>query len=169
MRRARSLLVYWREGELVFENYATRVAVSAHPITLSLLAFFENWRPARAAVRRFRDYSAASVQAGIRQLVRHSLLVTEGSAEARLDACIEKEWTHWMPLGAAFHFGTKDTRFMSQARATPVMRAYLKEAPQPPFFKTYPQAPKVALPPPLPAHDELHRVLMARESRRHFT
>ena len=169
LRRARSLLVYWRGGELVFENYATRVVVSAHPVTLSLLSFFESWRPAGAALRRFHEYSAESVKAGIGQLLRHTLLVAEGSAEARLDTRIEGDWAHWMPLGAAFHFGTKDTHFLSTARATPLMRAYLKESPQPPFFKTYPRAKKVALPAPSPAEDEFRRVLMARESRRHFT
>jgi hypothetical protein len=37
LRRAASIVCYWRDGKLVFENYRTRVLISADPVVARLL------------------------------------------------------------------------------------------------------------------------------------
>ena len=44
LRRAPTIHAYWKDGDLVFENFVTRIAVSADPIALTILSFFDDWR-----------------------------------------------------------------------------------------------------------------------------
>ena len=50
LRRAASIVCYWRDGKLIFENYRTHVLISADPIVVSLLNCFNEWRTAAQAL-----------------------------------------------------------------------------------------------------------------------
>jgi SagB-type dehydrogenase family enzyme len=168
LRRAPTLHAYWKNGDLVFENFVTRIAVSADPITVHILTFFGEWRAAAALAGELREYRPASVARALRLLVRHTLLVEEGSAEARLCDSVAAAWRDWLPHGS-FHFATKDAPFARPAQWARMAREFLAEAPQPPLFKRYPHVPTRPLPAPAPADDEFVRVLLARKTHREFS
>lgn len=168
LRRARTLLIAWREQQLVLMNYRQSVAVSAGPEAVRLLHFFDIWKPPSALYSALPEYNRKSLLAGIRQLQQHSLLVTKGTREAELDAQLAREWSAWLPYGS-FHFATKDTMFLSAPQAERLMKHYVAESPQPALAKSYPRAPHIALPPARPGRDEFIRVLMARKTHRDYS
>src|SRR5262245_38160608 len=85
LRRARSVTMHWREGRLAFENYLTRQTITAEPIVVEVLSFFDRWRSPVDLIRRLSQFSPASVRRTLSTLVRHTLLVREGSPDARRD------------------------------------------------------------------------------------
>jgi SagB-type dehydrogenase family enzyme len=168
LRRASTILAYWDEGRLVVENYRTRVGVRTNPLTIQLLDLLGRWRRPRELASRLCPYTPESVRAAIRQLLEQTLLVREGTPEARQDAAFEKTWSDWLPYGC-FHFSTKDVPFVRLGQATRLLRRYLAESPPPPASKRYPSAPRFRLPSPGPAQGEFLRVLLARKTHREFS
>lgn len=150
------------------ENFVTRVAVTAAPITLQIITVFADWQPRSALAPLLPQYTRTSVSRALRQLVDHSLLVEEGTAAARLDAQVQQVWADWLPHGA-FHFATKDAPFASPAQWARMAREFKKVAPQPPLVKTYPGKPRAVLPPPEREADEFLRVLLARKTHREYS
>lgn len=168
VRRSRTLLVYWEGDQVVFENYRTRVAVTADPQTLSILNFFDRWRRPDDILRHLNGYTPNSVRDALRRLVAVSLLVEEHTPEAERDARVNKIWGDWLPH-AGFHFATKDLRYVGVRRGAARLRAFLARSPQPPFFKSYPRAKHVRLPPADRPEYQFLRVLTARKTHRSFS
>jgi SagB-type dehydrogenase family enzyme len=160
--------MYWSEGRLIFENYRTLVSITADPITIKILDFFDRWRRPDELFSHLPEYTRGSVRTAVQQLIQHTLLVQEGTHGAQLDARLEKIWSRWLPHGA-FHFGTKDTPFMSISQARRMLKSYLAESPQPAFFKSYHKTPQVRLPREDPPEGEFQSVLMARRTHRQFS
>jgi SagB-type dehydrogenase family enzyme len=167
-RRARALQVHWQDGDLIIENFVSRVAVSAAPVTLTVLDAFDDWRSATAVASELREWSRASVTRAVRELVAHSLLLAEGSVAARLDEQVARTWKHWR-AAAGFHFSTKDAPFASPRQWSRIAPKFLAESPQPPLVKTYPGRPAVALPAAEAPESEFLRVLLARKTHREFS
>ncbi|HKM91711.1 MAG TPA: SagB/ThcOx family dehydrogenase [Candidatus Acidoferrales bacterium] len=167
-RRSSHITSYWDEGKLVFENFHTRVAVTAAPETASILSFFDSWRSPRELMAQLPAYSPRSVRRAIGELSRQTLLLGEGTPAARDDARAAKLWAHWLPHGS-FHFSTRDTPVVPTAREGAVLRSFLAESPQPSFFKRYPMAKRVPLPPQQPPGDQFPRVLLARRTHRAYS
>ncbi len=163
MRRARTLLVAWRGPQLVLINYRTHVSASTEPDGVRILHFFESWKPPADLFAFMPEFSPSSLRAGIRQLQENSFLVVKGTRDAALDAGLERAWSEWLPHGS-FHFATKDTPFLSAAQAARLMKQYVAESPQASLAKSYPRAPRIALPPAGVAGDEFVNVLMARKT-----
>jgi SagB-type dehydrogenase family enzyme len=88
--------------------------------------------------------------------------------EARRDAQVANFWRDWLPHGA-FHFATKNVRFLSGRSAKHLLAGYLKESRQPLFFKNYRQALQFKLPPQNAPRGEFLRVLTSRETHREFS
>jgi len=170
LRRARTLLAYWREGELVFRNFLTGAAITASPLAAQVLDLFYQWRSPEPVARGFEPYSPASVRRSLRELARHTVLVREHSAEARREAQFLQAWGAWHPEAGFFHFGTKDQRYSTSPKQIwRMMRGFLAESPQPAFFKRYPRARRVRLPTFPPPLSEFPRVLLARRTHRDFS
>lgn len=168
MRRARTLLVAWRERQLVLTNYRTHVSASAEADAVRVLHFFESWKAPADLSAYMPEYSPSSLRAGIRQLQKNSFLVVKGTADAELDAELDRVWSAWLPH-ASFHFATKDTPFLTPRQAARLMEEYVAESPQPPLAKNYPRAPHIALPSAPAPEDEFVRVLMARQTHRDYS
>jgi len=168
VRRARSLAVTWRDGRLTFENYLTREVVSAEPAALAVLSFFDAWRAPGELAAELPDYRPASLERAVATLLRHTLLVREGSGEAERDELLATAWRHWLPQ-AGFHFSTKDVPFASPRRWRSLVRQFLAESPQPEIFKLYPERRQIALPPSVAPEGEFLRVLLARSTHREFS
>lgn len=165
-RRARATLVYWKDGALVLENYATRTSITADPIAVRLLDFFERWQHPEALQRAFPEYSAQSLTRGVGQLLKHTMLVREGSAQAAADAEIARVWRDWLPEGS-LHFATKNAPYIDLRLDQAERRKMLPSRPQPPFFKVYPGAESIELP-RSSRGGEFESVLLARKTHRSF-
>ena len=168
MRRARTLLVAWREQQLVLMNYRTRISASAEPDAVRVLHFFHGWRTPEDLFACMPEFSRGSLRAGIRQLQENSFLVVKGTADAEHDADLDRVWSDWLPH-ASFHFATKDTPFLTMRQAARLMERYVAESPRPPLAKSYPHAPHIALPPARGGGGEFVRVLMARQTHRDYS
>ena len=70
--------MYWRDGQLVFENFLTRRRVTAQPLTASLLHFFDQWKSLANLCAALPQYAPSSLKHAVGLLVRHSLLQREG-------------------------------------------------------------------------------------------
>lgn len=168
LRRARSLLVYWRDGRLFFRNFATRLTVSGRPITCEVLGFFNEWRSSREASDHFSRFTRRSVRSAVSQLLKQGLLVVKDSPEAMQDSRISKEWSSWLPDGS-FHFSTKDVAFLRDDLSLKEWKAILPKTPSPNVFKAVKGA-KTKLPRPAGcANSEFIRVLKARRTHREFS
>ena len=167
LRRARAVVVHWRDGRPAFENYLTRQFASADPIAFSILTFFDEWRPIEDVVRAMPEFSRASVRRAVAALVRSTFLLRAGSEEARQDEQLARTWTTWLPQ-AGFHFATKDTPFFGPDEWPRVAKEILEEPP-PAFVKRYPAGTRRFLPEPRPAQDAFTRALLARKTHREFS
>ena len=166
-RRARSLVAYWREGRLTFENYLTRTVISADLPAAEILGLLEDWRTPAQLASDLPDFSPASVRRALADLVRATLVVKEDSAAARRDADLARVWAHWLPQ-ASYHFATKDTPFASQRTWPRTVAKLLAESPQPARYKVGAGKP-TPLPPVPQTDDAFERVLLARKTHREFS
>jgi SagB-type dehydrogenase family enzyme len=163
------LFVYWRDGRLLFHNFARRVTIAGKPITCELLALFSEWRTSQEAVNCFPDYSPKSLRSALSLLVKYGLLLRKGSPEAKLDNQIAKEWSTWLPQGS-FHFSTKDALYLDRSNwSLARLKAVMPKTPPPKIFKTLKGAKKTRLPPRGFPDSEFIRVLMARKTHREFS
>jgi len=169
LRRAASIVCYWRDGMLIFENYLTRVLISADPIVAWLLNYFSEWRSPAQACSQMSEFTPSSVRSTLRQLSQRGFLVKEGSAAACADVKFRESWSPWVPAGALLHFSIKDLPYVSdlgESRRTLAIQARRK--PAPPAVKQYPTAPRVHLPSPN-TRGEFPQVLLARRTWREFS
>jgi len=166
-RRASTLVCYWQDGELVFENYLAASRISASPVVAEILHFFHRPRPVADFARAHPQFTPASLARTLSKLIRAKLLESSSSPRAARGKNT-KGWESWSPSAAFFHFATKDTN-------TPVdptdslrdLRRHARGIPPPPAFKKYPRAPQIALPAPAPS-GEFTRALLTRRTWRNF-
>lgn len=168
LRRAKAILAYWKDDRLVLENYRTQVSITADPQATQILHFFGRWRCSEELFREMPQYSPRSLRASLRQLTEFSLLVREGTSDARQDLRLQRVWSNWLPYGS-FHFATKDVHFVWGRRRQERIKRYFKDSRQPPFFKSYRNARKLVLPRHLFRSGEFLRVLLARKTHREFS
>jgi SagB-type dehydrogenase family enzyme len=167
-RRATSIFSYWLVGQFVIENYRTRALLSAHPVTARILDVFDEWRSVEDAHRELPQYSYQSLGRSIQQLAREGLLVREGSPQAKQDERFAASWSPWLPHAGILHFGTKDMPYTtSEVRITKLIRSYLKQSPQPDFFKP-PRSNTLSLPKVQLGDSEFTAVLLERRTHREF-
>lgn len=169
LRRAASIVCYWRDRKLIFENYRTRVLISADPVVAWLLHCFSEWRTPAEASSRASQFTPSSVESTLRQLTRRGFLVTEGSVAARVDAKLQESWAPWLPAGGLLHFSTKDLPYISDlGESRRGLLAHARRKPAPPEVKRYPRATRVQLPSPN-TKGEFPQVLLARRTWREFS
>src|SRR5881398_3904331 len=169
LRRARCLLMYWRDGRMFLHNFARRLTVTGRPVTSEVLDFFSEWRTFKEAIAHFADYAPRSVRSAISQLVDYGLLLPKGSPEVTKDSRIAEEWYDWLPEGS-FHFSTKDTPYLDRSGwSLNRLRSVMPKTPQPAFLKTVKGATNVRLPARRSSDSEFIRVLMARKTHRRFS
>lgn len=167
-RRSPHIVSYWLGKQLVFENYATRTRVAAAPLTCEILHFYTRWLPAAALVKRFPQFSAASLARALAVLVRVGLLERScaprnGRAEA-LSA-----WKDWSPAASFFHLSTKDAHAPIEPEdSVRELQRRVHTDPMPPSIKRYPNTRHIFLPVPQ-TPGEFPRVLLERRTWRRFS
>lgn len=169
LRRAASIVCYWRNRKLIFENYRTHVRISANPIVVSLLNYFSDWRTTAQVCSLASEFTPSSVDSALRQLTRRGFLVQEGSVAARADAKFLESWSPWLPAGGLLHFSTKDLPFVSDlTESRRVLLERARREPAPPPVKHYARAARVQFPNPN-TKGEFPQVLLARRTWRMFS
>jgi len=169
LRRATSLVSYWRDGKLIFENYRSGHLISADPIVARLLHHFSKWEIPAQVCSRVSEFTPSSVQSTLRQLTRQGFLLQEGSVAARADEKFQESWAPWLPAGALLHFSTKDLPYVSDlGESRRALLAHAQREPAPPEVKQYPRVARVQLPNPN-TRGEFPQVLLARRTWREFS
>lgn len=185
LRRARSLMAYWVNGELVLDDYLDRTpesgeknGVAIDGAALDILSQFDDWTDPAAVANRFEDYDPDSVLEAITDLTEAGLLRTREDAVAE-DGVLDR-WEAWGPSAQFFHFDTKDTAYISAegAVADPEVAAsraavfgeIRASGPAPEMFSLNPDAKRVMLTRSfLPLDRDFSDVLLSRRTHRHFT
>jgi SagB-type dehydrogenase family enzyme len=166
VRRARAVLLTWRERKLVLVNYQTQISVSADPEAVRFLHLLEDWTRLSDLYALLPEYTSGSIRMAVGELARNSLLVREGTPLAKRDADLASVWSDWLPH-AGFHFATKDFNYTQPPVS--FFKRYLAESPQPPLRKSYGKVPRIQLPSESARDSEFERVLLARKTHRDFS
>lgn len=178
LRRPRSLVITWQQGELTLENYLEPKstdselpnALAVDVAAVELLDRFEDWSDPEHVVADHVDHDPASVRDAIQALADEGLLLAREDAVA--DDALESEWGRWSEEARYFHFATKDTIYIADDDDYLAKSAELVAAsePPPPIFKTDHGATRVYLP---RVHEtpqaDFTDVLTARRTHRRFT
>jgi SagB-type dehydrogenase family enzyme len=169
LRRAGSIVGYWRGRKLIFENYRTGILISADPIVASVLDCFSHWRTPAQVCSLLSDFTPTSVRSSLRHLSRLGFLIREGSWQTREDASLQKAWAPWWPAAALLHFSSKNLQWIPDLKKSRLMlQAQARRQPAPQAVKQYPQAPRLGLPAPC-IRGEFPEVLLARRTWREFS
>lgn len=166
-RRSASLVMYWQDGELVFENYALGTKISAEPATCSILHFCGQWRSFREIAQFLSDYNESSILENLNQLNENGVLErSDAEPDSRMRAM--ESWARWNPAAGFFHFSTKDTAFPTDPYgAFQELKRRAKSDPMPSPVKTYPRAAKLKLP-RVRGEEEFPALLKSRRTWRKY-
>jgi SagB-type dehydrogenase family enzyme len=166
--RAPFVISYWREGQLVFENFLTQKRVTANPLTSTVLHFFDRGRSVRSLGQVLPEYSRESLEQAVRELARHSLLQRQGQKVPTGEKAL-KAWSEWNPSAGFFHMSTKDLAFeRDAAKEFRGLVRLAKSKPMPLPIKRYAKSQQIRLEPPV-VGSEFSRVLLARRTWRQFS
>ncbi len=166
LRRASTIVCYWRGNQLVFENYLSRQCITADPAITLLLSLFHRWSSPAKLLAGLQPWQVRKTSSILDDLIRHTFLLREGSAEAGRDAKFARAWKPWLPHAGFFHFGSKDVSFRSSEREIRTMlRRFLLEGPPPSFFKADRKLARVHLIHPLVPRAAAQRCLAAPQVR----
>jgi len=164
-RRARHLVLYWRDDRLVGYNYATGRSVPLSADLCRLLDCCPEWR-SRDQIAGELDLPPAPLQRLLERLVARGLLERSNRpVDARVRAMHALD--RWNPAAGFFHTATKDVQFWSAAEAARQSRLQADRAAMPPPTKRYRGAVRVQL--PKAARGEFPDVLLARRTWRRFS
>lgn len=178
LRRTRSLVGYWHEGDFVLEDYLAEKssdtdednAIAVDVNTVAILDRFNEWTEPATVIESFEGYDPESVRKSIDVLTEAGLLHTLGQ-EQREDQ-LESAWEHWSQEARFFHFGTKDAVYIGDddEHRREAAAVALASGPPPEIFKSYPNAPRIRLPRAfLPMRADFDEVLLNRRTHRTFT
>src|SRR5438270_8453849 len=73
-RRSPNLVIYWKNGAFMVEDYLSQARISAAPAIFPVLQFFDRWRSAPALIHHLPGYTPSSLRRTLAALVEHSLL-----------------------------------------------------------------------------------------------
>jgi len=119
-------------------------------------------------MERFPEQGQRALRAGVRQLLKYSLLETCGKESKGKDRKWAG-WQSWNPAAGFFHFSTKDPKFeQNESGNSSSLRAIARVRPLPPRVKKYRRAAAASLPRGK-ADTEFARVLEERRTWREFS
>lgn len=160
-------MLYWRDGELVFENYALQKRVIAEPLVCVVLHICGQWRTLRQINSALTDCRRACVQKTLEQLCEDGVLDrSDRRGDARVEAV--RSWAAWNPAAGLLHFSTKDTEFARDPReALEELKHRAKHHPMPLPIKRYVRTKRTVLP-RIAVDGEFAEVLKSRRTWRKF-
>lgn len=141
-RRARSLVMYWEDGDLVVENYLSHTTSTVTPGIVHLLSQLDGYHTRTELRERFQ--SVPDADEVIDRLVEQTILVEENSDLAVNDARVDDVWD-WGQDARYFHYATKHVDYEpSVERQREGLVELARQNPPPSPFKDY-EAPSLEL------------------------
>jgi SagB-type dehydrogenase family enzyme len=160
-------VLYWQDGELVFENFALRTRISADPLVCRILHECSEWRSVREIKSYLGEYAESSVRRTLEKLYKNGVLERSDRRRDARAAAMES-WAAWNPAAGFFHFSTKDAEFAADQRdAFEELKRRAKHDPMPLPLKNYSKAPRIKLP-SVRAEGEFAEVLKSRRTWRKY-
>src|SRR5207245_9735818 len=145
MRRSPQIMMYFRQGRLIVENYIMRRSFQIDLDALMLLRYFSTWKTASQATQSLSGYTTESIFRSIESLRDCGLLITKGSDQDKLERNFGKEWL-WPTASRYYHFSTKiDDPHNSPDEINQYYERYLKGRTQPPIYKSYARKARIDL------------------------
>jgi SagB-type dehydrogenase family enzyme len=166
-RRSPHVVSYWRDGDLIIENYAVGSRAIALPLTCEILHFFTTWRSANDLCRDKPQVDAGVLQRFVDVLATHSLLQRSDTEVAPSERAMDA-WARWNPAAGLFHSSTRDVPFVDLATMRRALRRKSRTNPMPPPVKHVPPAGIIPLEPAILC-GEFPGVLMNRRTWRRFS
>jgi SagB-type dehydrogenase family enzyme len=166
-RRSAPLVLYWQDGDLVFENFALQSRMSADPVVCLILHFCGEWRTFGDIASYLKHYDESSILKTLGQLCENGVLER---SDRRRDPRVEamESWADWNPAAGFFHFSTKDTEFgADQLRLFEDLKRRARTKPMPLPIKSYSKARKTKLP-RVRRDEEFPAVLKSRRTWRKY-
>jgi SagB-type dehydrogenase family enzyme len=142
VRRSPHLVVYWRRGELVVCNYATRTTAPATPLICDLLNACSDWNSVARIEQTLGD-------TGLAPLIDRLVELTFLQASDRPPLAQEDSMAllaSWNPEAGFFHTATRDVAFSSRRRARRFAREKAASLVMPRPVKQYRHAVRIDLP-----------------------
>ena len=164
-RRARHIVLYWRERRLVAHNYATGRRVQATASLCGLLEQCTEWQTADEIAAALH-LPARALTPLIRRLVARSLLERSDRREDSRTRAMAT-FDRWNPEAGFFHAATKDVRFWPPREAARQARAQARRVPMPEPVKRYRGVQAIDL--LRPAQGTFSDVLLTRRTWRRFS
>ena len=169
MRRSPHIMMYFRRGRLIVENYIMRRSFQIDLDALMLLRYFSTWKTASQATQSLSGYTTESIFRSIESLRDCGLLITKGSDQDKLERNFGKEWL-WPTASRYYHFSTKiDEPHNTIEEIKQYYVKYLKEGKQPPIYKSYLGRPKIRLLKGSPAEAPFFGTLRRRRTTRELS
>jgi SagB-type dehydrogenase family enzyme len=170
-RRSPFLVSYWKDNQLLFENYLTGKIVAASTETAAVLDCFNNWQTVEVLSRKWPKYTSNSLHTSVRLLTRETLLETANqktSEGTERERALQK-WSAWNPAAGFFHMSTKDA-YSDEITAEEIrhIEALMESKAAALFPKKY-QGTRVVKLPSEALSTEFSRVLRARQTWRKFS
>jgi SagB-type dehydrogenase family enzyme len=163
-RRTTSLMLYWQDNQLVFENYACQNKIVAEPLTCAILHFCGEWRTLGEICAFLDNFREASVIRSLKLLWKNRILErSDEKRDPRVKAM--ENWTSWNPAAGYFHFSTKDTEFVPDPWGSLQDFVRKKQEPMPLPLKSETGARKTKLP-RAPGAGEFPKILRERRTWR---
>ncbi len=145
MRRSPHIVMYFRRGSLIVENYIMRRSFQIDLDALTLLRYFSKWRTSSQATQNLGGYTRGSIIHSIESLMDCGLLITKGSDQDNIETKFGKDWL-WPTASRYYHFSTKiDEPHNTTGEIKRYYTRYLKGRKQPPIYKSYLDRPKILL------------------------
>jgi SagB-type dehydrogenase family enzyme len=167
-RRSPHLISYWQGRQLIFENYALDVRVTAAPQTCEMLHFIDRWRTAAELAAHFPDYSTSSLARALTNLIDAGLVDrSHAPRDKRAEALTS--WSDWSPAASYFHMSTRNSHApIEPDDSVRVLQRRARQTAMPPASKSYPRNRQVVLPAP-ETEGQFPRVLLERRTWRQFS
>jgi SagB-type dehydrogenase family enzyme len=164
-RRCGALVLYWENGELVFENFAQRTRSTTDPLACAILHYCDKWKSARDVAAHLGVERESLTRSALQRLCDGGVLErSDGSGVSASAKC----WEGWNPAAGFFHFSTKDTKYAKDQRAAlEELKRQAKNDPMPRPVKNYRDAPRTTLPRIVSA-GEFPTILRERRTWRKF-
>lgn len=163
VRRSPFLVVHWKDGLPVVENYATSRIRSTDPLEFEVLDVAREWSEIEELVARLEGRDAARARRAVRHLLEDTML-EEMDDPPEQHARALRRWDNWNPAAGIFHQATRNVRYLKPVTSFPPadsIRLY------PSHLKDYPDLDRLDLP-PFPRGGELPEVLLERRTWRRF-
>jgi SagB-type dehydrogenase family enzyme len=108
LRRSRSIIAYWEDGEFVIENYLYGKQTTVSPIVAYILQKLDNYQFRESILELLSKVPDAALLVDL--LISQGVFVVEGSDLDKKEQMIDKIWK-WKIDARYFHYSTEKTIF----------------------------------------------------------